>query len=220
MEIQLIDLYGAEDEETSEEKGSEEEGSEEGEPQARTIPADELEAMLARASGRGERKATKRLAKELGFDSVAAMKDFVAQEKQAADDAKTEEQKRLEEADKRERAAAAEEEKLRDERLMVKIERALVAEGVTEEKRLDRLATLVWSELEDELEEDEWAEAIDTAVTALKTDMAESFTGRKVTGTGDGGAEGPSTPGDETTKQEEGWEREYQKKGLTARLPS
>lgn len=218
MEIRLIDMYGAEGEEAEEEK-VEGEVSEEEEPETRELTAKEVEAMLARASGRGERRAIKRLAKELGFGGVGEMKEFVASQKEAADAAKSDEQKRLEAADKKSARAEAEAGKLQDDRLMVAVERAIVREGVTEQKKLDRLATLVWAELDDELEEEEWPDAITEAVSTIKADMEEMFTGRKPSGSGDGGAEGPSKPQGEQDREEKQWEEEYRRKGLVSTIP-
>jgi len=211
----FVDLYGSEGEDSGDEDEAEEQetGTEEG-PETKTLTAQELEAIAARASGRASRKATKDLAKEFGFESVSAMKEFVAAQKQAQDEARSDEEKAKSEAEQARQAAAEERTKLRTERLDLEVQRGIVSQGITDQKKLDRISALVRAELDTELEEDEWPDGVIDAISAIKADMPELFSSAKVPpGSGDGGARGSSTK-DEQQEEEERWSQEYAAKGL------
>ena len=210
----FIDLYGAEEEEGSNDEAEVEEETEEETPEPRTVTASELETIAARAAGRGSRKATKDLAKELGFESVAAMKDFVAEQKKARDEARSEDEKVREAAAQAAKEAAEERNRLRTERLQLAIQRGIVATGITDERKLNRITALVREDLDPELDEEEWSEGVSEAIGAIRKDMPELFTPPKtIPGSGDGGARGSSTR-DETKTKEEQWEAEFRRKGM------
>ena len=213
--IRYIDLYGSEGEEGSEEEaGNGEEEGKEKEPETRTLTAAELESVAARAAGRGSRKATKELAKELGFDSVAAMKDFVGAQKKAQDEAKSDDEKAKEETATEAAGLAEDRALVRTERLDLAIQRAIVATGISEQKKLDRIAALIRDELDPDLEPDDWDEGVKVAIETLKEEWPELFTPAKTDhGSGDGGAGGSSTK-DETEEEEKRWSKEYAAKGL------
>ena len=186
---------------------------------SRTLTDDELEKITARAADRAGRGAMKALAEELGFDSTSKLKEYVTERKKAQEAAKTAEQK-AEDARKAATASAeTQSAELREDRLMLAIERAVVAEGVGDPKKSKRLAAMLRTELtrEDIDLDDEggWTSAIEAAVSTVKTDSPEFFRGAKTDhGGGDVTSGGPSKP---DAKPGETFAKEYEAKGLVQR---
>lgn len=168
----------------------------------RQVTADELEAIAAKASNRASRAANKQLAEELGFESIGAMKEWVATYREEQNKQKSEAERQLEEAIRVKTEAESMKSQLRTERLDVAVRRALVNSNISS-KRLEKAVILVNSELsQDDLEDDEnWTNAITAAVTAVKNDMPELW-GTKSFGSGDGGTQGGSTKDAEAEQTE------------------
>lgn len=186
---------------------------------ARTLSADEIDAMVARAASRGSRKAMKDLASELGFDSAGSLKEWVAGQQQAAEAQKTEEQKVLEQARRASQEAEETKRVLARQRLDLSIERAVLRAGVADEKKSSRIATLVKADIDDEIDlsdEAVWLDAITVALESVKSDAPELFNHRAGFGSGDGGATGGSATDDDKhlrATQEEEWDKEFASKG-------
>lgn len=186
---------------------------------ARTLSADEIDAMVARAASRGSRKAMKDLASELGFDSAGSLKEWVAGQQQAAEAQKTEEQKVLEQARRASQEAEETKRVLARQRLDLSIERAVLRAGVADEKKSSRIATLVKADIDDEIDlsdEAVWQDAITVALESVKSDAPELFNHRAGFGSGDGGATGGSATDDDKqlrATQEEEWDKEFASKG-------
>jgi hypothetical protein len=212
----LVFLFGAADGEDADETT---EDAPEVSGATRTLSADEIDAMVARAASRGSRKASKELATELGFDSAGALKEWVAGQQQAAEAQKTEEQKVLEQARRASQEAEESKRVLARQRLDLSIERAVLRAGVADEKKSSRIATLVKADIDNEIDlsdEAVWQEAITVALESVKSDAPELFNHRTGFGSGDGGATGGSATDDQEqlkATQEEEWDKEFARKG-------
>lgn len=216
-----VPLWGAdgsdEGEEGSEGEGSQEESSTE--ESTRTLTSAELEAMTARAASRGSRKAVKTLRDELGFESVDEMKAFIQAKREAEQEALSDQEKATKAAEAKALEAEAEKNAASALRRSVLIERQIVRAGVTDEKKTERIATLVHAELDPDLDSDEWNEAMVTAVASLEKDMPELFAGKRPAGSGDGGAQGESIhETDDDADREKALIAEYAARGL--RIPA
>lgn len=212
----------------SEEEGEGEDGGDGGdppeppnEPEPRTLTAKELEAITARSADRASRKATKDLAKEFGFESVADLKAWAEAQRKAEKDAMDDKDRALAEAAEATRAAEALRSSLASDRLDTEIIRAVLAEGVTDKKKQNRIAVLVRTDLDSDLvnDEDAWEEAITEALSSVKEDTPELFAAAKAGGhgSGDGGARGGSAPkpDDEAAAQKK-LQDEFEKRGLVS----
>jgi len=221
VRFRLLRLYGAEGEgDEGSEKGSEEEGSkkEADDEGTKTLTAAELEAMTARSADRASRTATKALAKELGFEKLSDMKKWATEAKEAEAASKSESEQASAQLVEDQATLSASKRAVAQDQLNVKIERAIVRSGVTDDKKLDRLLTLVVADIGDDIDEEDWADAITSAVEGLKTDVPELFAGAKPHGSGDGGAKGDSTDDDDDAdaeaKQDKAWADEYTGRGM------
>jgi len=215
-----VPLWGSDgsDEGSSEGEGGEE-GREESKEESRTLTSAELEAMTARAASRGSRKGVKSLRDELGFESVDEMKAFVEAKRKADLEAQSEEEKATKAAADAVKAAEAEKIAASALRRQLVVERQIVRAGVTDEKKTERIATLLHADLDSDLEPDEYADAVDTAIEGLKADMPELFATKKVAGSGDGGARGDSEgETDDDADREKALIAEYAARGL--RIPA
>jgi transposase-like protein len=211
-------LFGAADGEDTDDSPDLDTGGES--TTVRTLSAEEIDSMVARASSRGSRKAMKDLASELGFDTAGALKEWVSEQREKADAAKSEEQRVLEEARAASQDAAQQRRELANERLALRIERAVIRAGVSDPKKSSRIATLVKADINSEIDLDEddaaWDTPIADAIESVKSDAPELFNQRAGFGSGDGGATGGSTADDEEqtrAAQEEQWTKEYAAKG-------
>lgn len=213
-----VPLWGADGSDEGEEGSEgEESGEESKEDSTRTLTSKELESMTARAASRGSRKAVKTLRDELGFESVDELKAFIASQRKAEEEALSDQEKATKAAEARTLEADAEKLAAGALRRSVQIERQIVRAGVTDEKKTERIATLVQAELDSDLTPEEWDEALATSVGSLQKDMPELFAGAKrPAGNGDGGATGESQldPDDEA-EREKVLIDEYAKRGLT-----
>lgn len=218
MTYRLLRLFGADGEgDEGEEPEGDSSGSDDGSgDNTRSLTTDELEKMTARAADRASRRATKALAEELGFETVGQLKEWASETKEAQEEAKSEDEKAREELARRTAEAEKAQRQLRTQRLSVEIDKAIVRAGVTDEKKLDRLQTLVYAEVAESDDEDAWVSEIEEALDGLKTDMPELFSGKKSHGSGDGGSRGPagSDDSDESEEEEEAWRDEYARKGM------
>lgn len=183
-------------------------------PETRILTEEEINRMVTRAADRGSRKAAKALAQDLGFDSPSEAKAWFSEQQAAADATKSEETKALEEA----RAAAAEAEVIvanaRNDRLALRIDREVLRAGVTDEKRASRIATLIRTDLDPDLEEDDWTDNISTLLEEMKDETPEMFGKPASHGSGDGGATGNSSTSNDQEKREEQWAAEWRAKGF------
>lgn len=199
-------LWGAEDDDES---GEGEEPQIVTEPSTKELTAEEIEKMTARAADRSARKARKSLAEELGFEDLNTFKDWVTAQREAEKEAMDSQSRAIQEAEEAKREAEALRNNLVSDRLDLAVQRLVVASGVSEEKKLQRVAALVRLDLDPDIvnDEDSWDEAITEALTSVKEDAPELFgvSGQSGHGTADGGARGPSTPEPDT-------EAEYRKK--------
>ena len=199
-----------------EETPSNEEGQQPPDPPAsRTVSQDDLEKMVARAADRASRSATKALASEFGFDKVSDLKSWVSAQREAEAEAQSESERAAAKLAEDQAKITAAGNALTRDRLAVKIERAVVRSGVTDDKKLDRLQTLVLAEIDDVEAEDSWGDQIAAAVEGLQSDMPELFASAGSHGSGDGGARGGSEPPepDDEAQQEQSWKEEYAGRG-------
>lgn len=209
-------LFGAEDEPETEEAGSEEEESEES-TETRQVTAKELETMTARAADKASRKSKRDLAVEYGFENFGAFKEFIDSSKQAQESAQTEQERKLAEAEKSQKDYEAKARDLARKELNLQVSTAVVGAGVSDKKRIDRIAALVQMGLDPEILEDEdaWDEAITASLQEVKTDMPELFSKAGSAGSGDGGARGGSAPKtDEEAEAQKALQDKYLKRGL------
>ena len=214
MRFRLPRLYGAEGE--SEDDANDSDNDSTNQNEAKTLTSEELERSLARAADRASRGATKALAKELGFEKVSDLKDWALKQKEAAEASRSEEEKRAAKLAEDQAKADSERAKVRHERLELNIEKAVVRAGVTDEKKLNRLLTLMAAEIEED-SEDDWDTQIAAALEAVKSDVPELFSSKAPShGSGDGGTDGPSVPPDtnEEDEQTKAWKQEYAQRGL------
>lgn len=156
-----------------------------------TFTRTDIDAAVAKASERGKRSASKQIASDLGFDSVAAMKEWAVTVKQQEEEAMSEQEKALEQARKSAEEAAAVKAAATSERQDLRLERAILRKGVSDPKRSERIKTLVRAELSADLDTDEWESAVNEAIAVVETDLPELFT-VTTKGSGDGGGKGPS----------------------------
>ena len=221
----LFPLWGAEDPpEGDEGAGGDDPVITDGNPTTREMTAEEIENLAARAADRAGRKARKDLASELGFDDLSKLKDFVTAKVQADKDAMDDQARAIAEAEEAKREAEALRSNLASDRLDTAVLRKVVASGITDEKKISRVTALVRLDLESDVinDEDTWDEAITAALSAVKEDAPELFSGAKVNhGSGDGGAHGPSTPpGDEGAAREKKYTEQFAAKGFVEYDPN
>ncbi len=232
MEVGMIRrlflLWGAEGdeggEEAGEESGSEQEPNPTATPTTRELTAEEIENMTARAADRSARKTKKDLAKEYGFDNVSSFEEWVKSQREAEREAMDEKDRAVAEAEQARQQAEALRNNLASERLDLAIERQVVATGITDTKKLQRVAALVRLDLDSDIinEEDVWDESITAALSAVKEDTPELFgaTGSNF-GSGDGGARGKPTPDDDPeAEQRKKFEKQFADKGMVTYDPN
>lgn len=216
----LFLLWGADDDGDGDGDGDGEPTSTpESKPEVREISQDELDKMTARAADKAVRKARREMASEMGFDNLGGLKEFV-EGKQAADEAATDEQtKVLQEAERSKKENQAATSALAEKSLGLTISMQVVAAGVADQKKVQRIAALVREDLDSDLlnDEDGWIEAVASALHELQDDMPELFI-RAGTGSGDGGAHGESTTElteeEKVAASEKVLRDEYESKGL------
>lgn len=212
----LFYFWGAEDE------GDEGEETPEVSPTAvpttKEMTAEEIEKMTARAADRAARKARKNLADELGFENLDAMKGFVS-ERQAADkDAMDEQARAVADAAEAKKEYQTLQANLVSDRLDIAVQRQVLASGITEDKKVSRVAALIRLALEPDVisEEDTWEEVITDALSSVQEDVPELFGSQgSGFGSGDGGARGASDkPEDLEAARRERLEKQFASKGL------
>ena len=188
-------------------------------PEVREISQSELDKMTARAADKAVRKARREMASDMGFENLGNLKEFV-EGKQAADEAATDEQtKALQEAERSKKESEAATSALAEKSLNLTISMQVVAAGVADEKKVQRIAALVREDLDSDLlsDEDGWDEAVGSALHDLQEDMPELFIKAGV-GSGDGGAHGKSTEvlteEEKVAASEKVLRDEYEAKGL------
>jgi hypothetical protein len=219
VRYRLLRLFGADGEGEGEgEGGTSSEGSGEGEgsdkPENRSLSEEELSKITARAADRASRSARKKMAEDLGFDSVSALNDWAKAQRDEADAKKSESDKAAEKLATDQKAATQERLDNARDRRQVKIERAIIRTGVVDEKKVDRLLTLVEADIEVGDDEDLDSQ-ITEALESLKGDMPELFALKKGHGSGDGGSEGGSDDDtdDGESEEEKAWREEYEARG-------
>ncbi len=188
------------------------------EPSTKELTAEEIEKMTARAADRSARKARKNLAEELGFDDLNTFKDWVTSQREAEKEAMDEQSRAIQEAEEAKREADALRNNLVSDRLDLAVQRHVIASGVTEEKKLQRVTALVRLDLDPDIVNDEetWDEAITEALTAVKEDTPELFGASSQSyGSGDGGARGGSVKEeDKEAENRKKLEKEFADRGL------
>lgn len=212
----LFPFWGAEDE------GDDPEGDPpETQPSpTRQLSGEEIEKMTARAADRSARKARKDLAEELGFEDLNSFKGWVEAQRTAEKEAMDERSRAIQEAQEAKAQAEALRNNLASERLDLAVRRFVVGAGITEDKKMQRVAALVRLDLDPDLVNDEggWDEAIAEALTSVKEDAPELFAGSGPSGfgSGDGGARGSSKPPepDKEAETRKKLEREFADRGL------
>ena len=214
----LFPFWGAEEEG----EGEEEETPEIVEtPSTKELTAEEIEKMTARAADRSARKARKGLAEELGFEDLNTFKDWVQAQQAAEKEAMNEKDRAIQEAKEAKAAAEALQNNLASERLDLAVQRHVVGAGISESKKIQRVAALVRLDLDADIinDEDAWDEAITEALTSVKEDAPELFAeaGSKGFGSGDGGARGRSDKEeDKEAENRKKLEKEFAERGLIA----
>jgi hypothetical protein len=212
----LFLLWGSEGEGESEETAAEETTEEStSEDESRTITTKELEAMTARAADKAQRKAKRELASTLGFENMAGLQEFVESQKAAQDAATDEQTKALQEAERSKKEYEAGKSDLAEQKLQLEISMAVVAAGLADPRKVQRVTALVRDDLdEDILDEEDWSGAVADALKELQGDMPELFA-KSGFGSGDGGSKGKSTDDDddEAAKEKQLIES-YEKQGL------
>lgn len=209
--------------------GAEEEGEEEEEatpptppePPTRELTAEEIEKMTARAADRSARKARKDLATELGFEDYSKFQTWVKAQRDAEKEALDDKDRAIQEAKDAKAAAEALLNNLASERLDLAIQRQVLGAGVSDAKKVQRVAALVRLDLDADLINDEeaWEEAVTEALTSVKEDAPELFgvPGPQGHGSGDGGARGRSTSEPDTEAERiKKLEKEFADRGLIA----
>lgn len=214
-------LWGAEDDDDGD--GQDGDGQNDtqivDEPSTKELTAEEIEKMTARAADRSARKARKNLAEELGFEDLNTFKDWVTTQREAEKEAMDEKDRAIKEAEEAQREAEALRNNLVSDRLDLAVQRHVIASGVSDEKKLQRVTALVRLDLDPDIVNDEegWDEAITDALTAVKEDTPELFgdPGQKGYGSGDGGARGPSDKDeDKEAEKRKELEQEFADRGL------
>jgi hypothetical protein len=168
-----------------------------------------------RAADKSKRKALRDLASETGFDNMTDLKEFIDSKKKAEDDALDEQTKALQEAERVKKEYEAQMSDLADERLALRISQAVLAAGVSDPKRSDRISALVRLDLEPDLSEDDWNEAITDSLQSVTEDMPELFKGPAGMGSGDGGSKGKSK---EDGDEQEAFEKQLREEALARGL--
>ncbi len=224
MRFRLLRLYGAEGDDEGTGSGdqppsgdsSADDGSD-SQPAQRTLTQEELDKITARAADRASRSATKALAADLGFEKVADLKAWALTQKEAQEEQRSEAEKAAAKLAADQASVDTSRTALAQERLEVQIEKAVVRAGVTDEKKLDRLLTLVYAEIDETEDEDGWSAQIGEALEGLRGDMPELFAS-SARGSGDGGARGDSLPPDQNKEAEEEkkWDQEYKNRGYVS----
>jgi hypothetical protein len=102
----------------------------------------EIEKAISAAKGEGSSAAIAELTKKLGFDKPADLEAFVKAQRDAADKAKTDEQKRIEAIEARERDAADREAKAAERERVTLVKGALLLAGAPKDG-VDDLTKLV-----------------------------------------------------------------------------
>ena len=207
-----VPLWGAEGDDGDDGDGDGDEGA--SQEESRSLTSSELEKMTARAASRGSRKALKDLRSELGFDDMDALRGFITERQEADEDAKSDQDKALQEFEDLKSSTRDTLTEAKGIRLDAFIERAIIRAGVADDKKAARIATLVHADLDTDLDAEELAEALSTAIDGLKADMPELFA-TSGTGSGDGGSKGSSTGDDDKdADREKKILAEYARRGL------
>lgn len=215
----LFPFWGAEDDDPEEEEGSPPQPSPE--PSTRELTAKEIEQMTARAADRSARKARKDLATELGFEDFGKFQTWVQAQQAAEKEALDEKDRAIQEAKEAQAQAEALRNNLASERLDIAVQRQVLAAGVSDEKRMSRVAALVRLDLDPDLinDEDAWDEGIAEALSSVKEDAPELFGTQSPggPGSGDGGARGRSTvTPDKEADERKKLEKEFADRGLVS----
>lgn len=208
-------LWGAEDDDTGDGEDPPEIVTE---PSTKELTAEEIEKMTARAADRSARKARKSLAEELGFEDLNTFKDWVTSQREAEKEALDDQSRAIQEAEEAKREAEALRNNLVSDRLDLAVQRHVVASGVSDEKKLQRVTALVRLDLDPDIVNDEetWDEAITDALTSVKEDTPELFGASSQSyGSGDGGARGGSVKEeDKEAENRKKLEQEFADRGL------
>lgn len=153
-------------------KGGEGEGGQ-------TFTQADLDRIATREKAQGRRAAEDDIAKDLGV-SLDEAKRILAEARERDEKQKTEAQRAKEAADAEKAAAEAAKAEAARERHEARVERALVAAGVSDDKRLGRLARLIEVEVGAELDD------VKAAVADLHKEMPELFGAANGAGAGKG----------------------------------
>jgi hypothetical protein len=206
-----VPLFGAEGDDDA---GDGDESENDSQEESRSLTSTELEKMTARAASRGSRKALKDLKSELGFDDMDALKGFIIEKREADDAAQSDQDKAVAEFEDLKSSTRDALSEAKGIRLDATIERAIIRAGVIDDKKAARISTLVHADLDTDLDAEDLAEALSTAIEGLKTDMPELFV-ISGTGSGDGGSKGSSQgDSDEDADREKKILAEYARRGL------
>jgi colicin import membrane protein len=139
-----------------------------------TITQAEMGRIAAREKREGRNSGQLELAKELGFETVDAMKAAAQRQKDAEDAAKTEAQRAIDDAKAEKDASARERAEAAAERRTARMERALIRLGVGDDDLDDAIAMREMRELPADAD----ADAIADAAQKLKDRRAGLFGGK------------------------------------------
>lgn len=194
--------------------GDENEGDESSE--VLTMTKTELDAKIARAASRASRRAKRDVRKGLGFESQEDLDSFVENTRKAADANKDEDEKLKQETADERAELKNERKELLESKVGLSIDRAIILTGITDEAKVNRIRTLVRSELA-EISEETLSDDIADALEAIRNDMPVFFESEASKNKGSG--DGPSKDHKLTTEErdeerDQGYRDEFRAKGL------
>jgi hypothetical protein len=209
-------LWGGDGSDDESGDDSREDSSEE-EPTTITMSQKELESSIARAASRASRKATKELRESLGFSSQDELNAFVNSTREAQEAEKSEAEKAQAKLDEDRKALESQNSAVQNERIDLKVDRAIVMAGITDEAKVKRIRTLVRTELDEgNLDMDALEEEVATAIASVKSDVPSLFsTNAQNPGSGDGGAnDDPPSEAKKAAERDKKLADEYARRGL------
>lgn len=200
----------------SSDDGSDDGNDDDESSQVLTMTKTELDAKIARAASRATRRAKRDVRKGLGFESQEDLDTFVENTRKAADADKDEDEKRKQETADERTELQNERKELLESRVGLSIDRAIILTGITDEAKVNRIRTLVRSEL-GEIAEETLNDDIADALEAIKNDMPVFF--ESETSKNRGSGDGPTKDNKLTTEErdeerDQRYRDEFRAKGL------
>ena len=200
----------------SSDDGSDDGNDDDESSQVLTMTKTELDAKIARAASRATRRAKRDVRKGLGFESQEDLDTFVENTRKAADADKDEDEKRKQETADERTELQNERKELLESRVGLSIDRAIILTGITDEAKVNRIRTLVRSEL-GEISEETLSDDIADAHEAIRNDMTVFFEteASKNKGSGDGPTKDHKLTDDERNEErDQRFRDEFRAKGL------